>query len=681
MSAVGFFFVGTVREGGLPETKDRSMSTGLQVGDRVRKIGPVNGADLEQEGRVKRVDEVVKGGRVVGTKVVVECAAGGRVWKLQNATNFARLLEDAAERPTVSQQAVGAAAAPPSRRPPAAPGAAAAVSLTEGPAEAPSDDHQGVVWIVSPNAPAAVPPSDAPPPRRPPHSHTERPMQKQPNAAASAPAPALDLTEYDTTFVASLAYDPKTYVIRGIEYKSGRDRDLQHVPCDRGDTEAWYFKKETPFPPASTGGFTAVTVNSIPRAVGDDRIRWAAVECSVAEWRQRLETWQSKYPKLTHGDGSTCHETASFRQAQTSNPDNIKHCFDKCKRPTWPGHLGAYSKKLLELFRVDPWGNMVCLPATAGGLASNDALCFFDVDHTFPFSRGGRSTRVNFEALQCCANRYIKSDNLVQSLSPVEMQCGISAAQLLAMVQYCEELVRGRRLKDVKHWLNIKDGKIKVWLTSGPGPSRGSFLSFQADVKRSTDGESLVRYFEDREIQDVLARRGGDANAVGAAGGPAPPPEDVPPPSNLRLQVRVCGARVEVWGSATFAVKDELRNELRFHTCAHAHTFTCMHVGIHQRRAHFIRNELILLGHCAWHTGIHTDIYTHARTHRTAPHRTHAYIRTLTFVNTQIHTNTHTHNLLKYSGFTGTLSPEGCAGLERSMGARKLNGCYRACRI
>ena len=127
---------------------------------------------------------------------------------------------------------------------------------------------------------------------------------------------------------------------------------------------------------------------------------------------------------------------------------------------------------------------------------------------------------------------------------------------------------------------------------------------------------------------------------------------------------------------------NELRNELRFYTCPPAHTFTCMHVCIHQRRAHFIRNELILLGHCAWHTGIHTDIYTHARTHaRTAPHRTHAYIRTLTFDNTQIHTNTHTHNLFKYSGFTGTLSPEGCAGLERSMGARKLNGCYRACKI
>ena len=162
-----FFFVGTVT-GKVDFPKDRSMSTGLQVGDRVRKIGPVNGADLEQEGRVKRVDEVVKGGRVVGTKVVVECAAGGRVWKLQNATNFARLLEDAAERPTVSQQAVGAAAAPPSRRPPAAPGAAAAVSLTEGPAEAPSDDHHGFVWLASPNAPAAVPPSDAPPPRPPP---------------------------------------------------------------------------------------------------------------------------------------------------------------------------------------------------------------------------------------------------------------------------------------------------------------------------------------------------------------------------------------------------------------------------------------------------------------------------------------------------------------------------------
>ena len=77
--------------------------------------------------------------------------------------------------------------------------------------------------------------------------------------------------------------------------------------------------------------------------------------------------------------------------------------------------------------------------------------------------------------------------------------------------------------------------------------------------------------------------------------------------------------------------------------------------------------------------GIHACMARTTPMHRTA--RMHTYIRTLTFDNTQIHTNTHTHNLFKYSGFTGTLSPEGCAGLERSMGARKLNGCYRACKI
>jgi hypothetical protein len=552
------------------EAGDKAVrdAVGLQVGDRVRKIGPTNGTGLEEEGRVLKVD---------GTKVVVESAASGRAWNRQSAANFLRLDDSAA---------------PPARPPPAAPKAAAA--NPRGPARNEDVLVQVELPPAPPPAPSSAKTSDATPPRRPPHSHTERPMQKQPNAAASAPAPALDLTEYDTTFVASLAYDPKTYVIRGIEYKSGRDRNLQHTPYDRENTEAWYFEKETPFPPAAKGGFTEITVKALPRAEDDEHVRWAGERYTIKEWRQRLEDWQAKYPNLTHTDGSTCHETKSFRVTQTTNIDNIKHCFDKCKRPTWPANLSGYSRKLLESFRVDPWGNMVCLPATAGGLATDGALCFFDVDHTFPFSRGGRSVRSNFEAMQCCANRFIKSDNLVQWLNPQEMNCGISAAQLLAMVQFCENGGGGERRKDLKHMLN----EIKRWLTSEPGPARGSFLSFQTDVGRSTQGSKLIEYFEDRDREDVLARRARDKTAV-----PTPAPraadqdtvlhmamacDQVPvalfPPSTKnenrntpadenkntpadapRLMVRKRGPRVEVWGPATYAVKDHLKSQLHFY--------------------------------------------------------------------------------------------------------------------
>ena len=62
----------------------------------------------------------------------------------------------------------------------------------------------------------------------------------------------------------------------------------------------------------------------------------------------------------------------------------------------------------------------------------------------------------NFEALQCCTNRWVKSDRLVQTLDPREMLCGISAAQLLALVQGVEGgwegdgKIKDRKIKDIK---------------------------------------------------------------------------------------------------------------------------------------------------------------------------------------------------------------------------------------
>ena len=82
------------------------------------------------------------------------------------------------------------------------------------------------------------------------------------------------------------------------------------------------------------------------------------------------------------------------------------------------------------------YGNIVSLSKSAGGQAENYHLVFFDVDHIFPFSRGGRSVVKNFEAVQYCANRFVKGDNLVPMLSPVKLQCGLSEDQFIAIVEH-----------------------------------------------------------------------------------------------------------------------------------------------------------------------------------------------------------------------------------------------------
>ena len=52
--------------------------------------------------------------------------------------------------------------------------------------------------------------------------------------------------------------------------------------------------------------------------------------------------------------------------------------------------------------RSDAYGNVVALHA------KGDAVCSFDVDHIFPWSRGGLSVPENLMALYWGANRHVK---------------------------------------------------------------------------------------------------------------------------------------------------------------------------------------------------------------------------------------------------------------------------------
>ena len=320
-----------------------------------------------------------------------------------------------------------------------------------------------------------------------------------------------------------LLYDPEDWAIPGMCY---RLKGVQKKPWNL-ESGAWYVDKDAPFPPefAEEGratrygnrGTEVCPVKAIARAEGDS-VRWGRETYTLQEWHQKLAGWQAAFPNIKRSDGSTPWETKSFRKTQTSKVEIIKQCFDKCKRPTWPNTLKKASRDFLGNFRVDMWGNMICLPKTAGGLADNESLCFFDVDHTFPASRGGRSVLKNFEALQCCANRWVKTDRLVQALDPREMLCGISAAQLLALVQWVEGGGEGDgKSKDRTALYRTIEG----WLTVSPGQGN-TFREFQKDVHGSSDSSVLRSYFVPRQMA-WLARA--------CVSGGEPPPAPGPQPS------------------------------------------------------------------------------------------------------------------------------------------------------
>lgn len=56
--------------------------------------------------------------------------------------------------------------------------------------------------------------------------------------------------------------------------------------------------------------------------------------------------------------------------------------------------------------RSDPYGNVVALEARGS------CVCAFEVDHIFPWARGGLSVPANFMALYWRSNRNVKNDRV-----------------------------------------------------------------------------------------------------------------------------------------------------------------------------------------------------------------------------------------------------------------------------
>ncbi len=128
----------------------------------------------------------------------------------------------------------------------------------------------------------------------------------------------------------------------------------------------------------------------------------------------------------------------------------------------------------------------------------------------------------------------------MQTLDPREMLCGISAAQLLELVQWVEGggkgdgKIKDRKIKDITALYGI----IKGWLTVSPGHCN-TFLEFQKDVHCSSNSSVLRSYFVRKELARLLhlCVSGEPPPAVAAAlcGGGGKPPLTVRALSALLL--------------------------------------------------------------------------------------------------------------------------------------------------
>lgn len=360
------------------------------------------------------------------------------------------------------------------------------------------------------------------------------------------PPPQSDVSTYYLTHdVTDDDGEPDPRIVPVMEkadrlYKSGADRSLRRVPWTQKDM----------LNPA-----VDPLLKEVPRWDPDSktvRVGKKTQERKFTEeaWVAQLEEWQTQYPNVTQSNGSNPFETAAFRTKKTSDDKIIEATFNALPAfgsPTWGEYNASWDKStkaLLSMFRPDMWGNMVCLPDKIDPLgATNGSLCFFDVDHLFPFSRGGQSIKDNFAAVQCVANRYIKVDNLIPYLNPVQTACGISSKQLVAMVLSVEKNSIGE-LRSRKDQNSLRD-RMLTWLTRSSIKGE-SFRTFQADVRRSTDCQTLVNYFRERQRREDEALLG-----------------RVEPRSADRcLTVRIikCMLRLEVRGQSTYYVQDRLKS-------------------------------------------------------------------------------------------------------------------------
>jgi hypothetical protein len=329
--------------------------------------------------------------------------------------------------------------------------------------------------------------------------------------------------------------------------------------------------EDASFPPEFSGKKLTLLAKYVasPREI----VEYDGKTFGLRSWNSELEAMSARYPNLKRVDNRvayTKHENTAFRGKQTGDKNIRAMCWDKLQDANrdlfrrvddetgQSNELGDGNFKdfFASRFRLDMWGNVVSIEATSDG-----ALTFFDVDHLFPWSRGGRSKMDNFGAVQFAANRWAKSDKLIPSLTCRHGEAdrtnnclrGISQTQFYNLFDYAISRVRQdldarnnkgikgkdkqalakrgrkvlrREIEDVADWLTIspfnkteeekeqdeeerkreregiavdKDDDADHDDEGVQKPTAGMITDFQVAVGHIEDGEKLYAFFEERE--------------------------------------------------------------------------------------------------------------------------------------------------------------------------------------
>jgi len=273
-----------------------------------------------------------------------------------------------------------------------------------------------------------------------------------------------------------------------------------------------------------------------------------------------VEKQEALYPPcVVHG--MSPHETTKHRLI-TTNPDVIQRCWYLNENYVYEKkYLDVYQKlfgddipplvwKFLKPYRLDYYGNVISLTA------DKNSLVGFDLDHKFPWSRGGRSKIHNLMCCQSMANRFIKRDELIPCLSATKMACGLQLSQLFGIVKYCLDSSDNHR-GNLSNLLT----KFVKYIETEPTYSKrsGSWVTFQKETNGSTDGGFLLSYFRNKEQKELMALGIIDVPYIIPLKKKVNRQTDCFP--TIYLYRNVVEERIEIYGCHSFVIKKALRDD------------------------------------------------------------------------------------------------------------------------
>ena len=167
-------------------------------------------------------------------------------------------------------------------------------------------------------------------------------------------------------------------------------------------------------------------------------VTWNDAKYTVKEWEEKVKGWNISYPVKQEKE---LRETAKFKAYIPSGVRKICwHNADFCFF-----YYASIPKPFRKDFATDAFGNVI------RNDVPNMSLLFFDVDHIFPWARGGLSDPRNFWALHYYANRYVKNDNILQDMNAQDLQVGLTKDNLRMLFNEVERQIGEKKaLQDQK---------------------------------------------------------------------------------------------------------------------------------------------------------------------------------------------------------------------------------------